>query len=55
MKNFTIENAWDLLLEMGVNEETLQTVTDINGYNMGAMTDILYSRFGYNDFEQVEE
>ena len=54
MKIFTIENAWDLLLEMGVSEETLQTVTDINGYNMGALTDILYSRFGYNDFEEVE-
>ena len=54
MKNFTIESAWDLLLELGVSEETLQTVTDINGYNMEAMTDILYSRFGYNDFEDME-
>ena len=54
MKNFTIESAWDLLLEMGVSEETLQTVTDIDGYNMEVMTDILYSRFGYNDFEEME-
>ena len=54
MKNFTIESAWDLLLEMGVSEETLQTVTDINGYNMDAMESILYSRFGYNDFEDME-
>ena len=54
MKNFTIDTAWDLLLEMGVSEETLQTVTDINGYNMGAMTDILYSRFGENDFAEME-
>lgn len=54
MKKFTIEEAWDLLLEMGVNEETLQTVTDINGYNMEAMTEILYSRFGFNDFENME-
>ena len=54
MKNFTIESAWNLLLEMGVSEETLQTVTDINGYNMEAMTGILYSRFGYNDFEDME-
>ena len=54
MKKFTIESAWNLLIEMGVTEETLQTVTDINGYNMEAMTDILYSRFGYNDFEEME-
>lgn len=54
MKNFTIENAWDLLLEMGVSEETLQTVTDINGYNMDSMLEILYSRFGENDFSEME-
>ena len=54
MKKFTIEEAWDLLLDMGVSEETLQTVTDINGYNMGSMNDILYSRFGLTDFLQVE-
>ena len=54
MKKFTIEEAWDLLLEMGVSEETLQTVTDINGYNMEAMNDILYSRFGETDFSEVE-
>lgn len=52
--NNQIEVAWNILLEMGVSEETLQTVTDINGYNMQAMTDILYSRFGYHDFEQVD-
>lgn len=55
MKDFTINEAWELLIEMGVSEETLQTVTDINGYNMEAMTDILYSRFGYNGFDQMEE
>ena len=54
MKNFTIEKAWDILLDNGVSEETLQTVTDINGYNMEAMTDILYSRLGYNDFSQID-
>ena len=54
MKKYTINEAWSLLLELGVSEETLQTVTDINGYNMDSMTDILYSRFGYNDFEEME-
>ena len=50
MTNLTIEEAWELLTDMGVSEETLQTVTDINGYNMESMTDILYSRFGETDF-----
>ena len=53
--NLSINEMWDTLLEMGVSEETLQTVTDINGYNEKSMTDILYSRFGYNNFEQLND
>ena len=54
MKNLTIGQAWDILLDNGVSEETLQTVTDIIGYNMDAMESILYSRLGYNDFSQID-
>lgn len=53
LNTITIEAMWDTLLDMGVSEETLQTVTDINGYNEKSMKDILYSRFGYNDFDQL--
>ena len=35
--------------DIGVSEQTLQVVTDINGYNEQAMKDILYSVTGYND------
>ena len=49
----SVDEMWNTLLEMGVSEETLQVVTDINGYNEEAMCDILYSRFGYRDFEQL--
>lgn len=55
LNTITIETMWDVLLDMGVSEETLQTVTDINGYNEKSMTDILYSRFGYNDFDQINK
>lgn len=55
LNTITIEEMWDTLLNMGVSEETLQTVTDINGYNEKSMTDILYSRFGYNNFEQLND
>lgn len=51
----TIEAMWQTLLDMGVSEETLQTVTDINGYNEQSMKDILYSCFGYNDFDQLND
>jgi len=50
-----LEQMWQTLLDMGVSEETLQTVTDINGYNETSMKDILYSRFGYNDFDQLND
>ena len=55
LNTITIEEMWDALLEMGVSEETIQTVTTINGYNEKSMTDILYSRFGYNNFEQLND
>mgnify|MGYP007090336558 FL=1 len=51
----TLNTMWQTLLDMGVSEETLQTVTDINGYNEQSMKDILYSRFGYNDFDQLND
>lgn len=54
MENLTVEKAWDILLEMGISEETLNIVTDINGYNMQSMIDILRAKFGYNSFDQLD-
>ena len=51
--NLSINEMWDTLLELGVSEQTLQVVTDINGYNEKSMKDILYSVTGYNDFDQL--
>lgn len=44
---------WDWLIENGISEQTLQIVTDINGYSEETMEDILYAAFGYRSFEQV--
>ena len=49
----SIEEMWDKLLEMGVQEETLQVVTSINGYDEESMEDILYVKFGYRSFDQL--
>ena len=51
--NLTINEMWDTLLEIGVSEQTLQVVTDINGYNEQSMKDILYVVTGYRDFDQL--
>lgn len=49
----SIEEMWDMLLELGVEEEVLQVVTAINGYNEESMEDILYVKFGYHSFDQL--
>jgi len=54
MENLTKEQAWDILLELGTSEETLQTVTDINGYNMESLEGILYVQHGYRCFSQLD-
>lgn len=51
----SIEEMWDMLLELGVEEEVLQVVTAINGYNEESMEDILYVKFGYHSFDQLGE
>lgn len=50
----TTEEMWNMLIDMGVSEETLQIVTDINGYNQQTMEDILYAKFGYRSFDQLD-
>ena len=55
MDNLTIEKAWDTLIDLGVSNQTLEIVTSINGYNMEAMTDILYVYTGYTNFEQLND
>ena len=50
-----IEEMWNWLRENGVSEETLQIVTDINGYSKETMEDILDAKFGYRSFDQIDE
>ena len=47
---------WNILMnDFGVSEQTLQVVTDINGYSEEALCDILYAVTGYRDFDQLED
>jgi len=47
--------VWDYLLETEIaTENELQLVTNINGYNEETMTDIIYSKTGYRNLEQLE-
>lgn len=51
----TVELAWESLVNLGVSEETLRIITDINGYSMETMEDVLYAVTGYRTFDQLEE
>lgn len=53
--DISVDEMWDYLLDMGVSEQTLQVVTDINGYSEQTMCDILYAVSGYRDFDQLDD
>lgn len=49
----TVEEAWDYLIESGLaSEDTLQVVTNINGYSLDTLESVLYAVAGYHSFEQ---
>jgi len=50
-----LDDMWDMLENLGVSHQTLDIVTDINGYTEQTLEDILYAHTGYRSFEQLEE
>ncbi len=52
---YTKEQVWDYLIDNNIaTEETLRTITNINGYNIETLNDVLYSETGYHDVDQLE-
>lgn len=54
LEDTKVGRMWDKLLELGVSEQTLQVVIDINGYKEQTMLDVLYASTGYRNFEQLD-
>lgn len=52
-KTMTTAEMRDALEGLGVSHETLQVVTDINGYSEQTMRDVLYAVAGCHDFDQL--
>ena len=50
-----LEEMWDKLIDIGISEQALRIVTNINGYNEQSMLDILFAHSGYRSFEQLED
>lgn len=54
MVELTISEYWDKIIELNIaTEKELQLITDINGYNIEALNDVIYSRTGYRDLYQL--
>ena len=51
----TKDEMWDKLEELGVSEQTLQIVTDINGYSEETLYEVLYAYTGYRNFNQMKD
>ena len=44
-----------LINNIGISEEVLKCITNINGYNENTLNDILYYYTSYKDLEQYTE
>lgn len=56
MKAFNTETAWDHLVECGIaTQAELELITQINGYTLNSLEDVLYARTGLNSFDQIED
>ena len=50
-----VNKLWEQILERNiVSEETLRIVTDINGYNIETLNDVIYAATGYRILEQYD-
>lgn len=50
-----ISMMWDWLVNMGIaTDDELNLITDINGYSMETLNNVLYARTGYREREQME-
>lgn len=52
-QEMTAEDLWGELIDNGIaTEKELQLITNINGYSIKTLNDVLYVRTGYNDWDQ---
>lgn len=55
MENLTFDEAYDILIDLGVSEQTIDTVCNINGHTFEQLENILYATQGYNCFSQLND
>lgn len=51
-----VNELYNAILFYGIaSEETLQVITDINGYSVETLNDVIYATTGYRNIEQFKE
>ena len=51
-RNTELETLWDNLITYEIaTENELQLITDINGYTLETLEDVLYARTGYRSWD----
>ena len=54
IKDFTKAEIWDIILETEIaTKDELILVTNINGYSIETLNDVIYARTGYRNIEQL--
>ena len=51
-----VSKVWDFIVEYGIaSEETLKVITNINGYSIETLNDVIYCQTGYRNMKQFLE
>ena len=51
-----VNELWEELIERGIaTEEQLQLITNVNGYSIQTLEDVLYCQTGYRTLDQMDE
>ena len=51
-----ISEVWDFIIEYEIaSEESLKLITNINGYSIESLNDVIYCQTGYHDMKQFLE
>lgn len=49
-----LNELWTFIVDRGIaTDDELSLITDINGYNIDALNDVIYSRTGYRSMSQL--
>lgn len=50
------DELWDYLIDNQIaSEESLQLLTNVNGFSLDTLEDALYALTGYHSLEQIKE